>query len=157
MILWSTFEWSLITLAFCGLWYILNPQVTLLIYLLGSLQPRAPPVLSHPNRPSWPVLIPRPGASWVPRPTMPTQSPRARRGWVAWQGHLPRTRFQITGTMMRVNEESFPVFYSYIIRITIFFLYLMQRMQNDHSLAVGVMCGLLYVISEMFWVFFILL
>lgn len=80
------------------------------MYLLGSLQPRALPVLSHPNHPSWPVLIPRLGASWVPRPTMPTRSPHVQRGWVAWQGHLPRTLFQITGTIMTLNKTKFPHF-----------------------------------------------
>lgn len=86
---------------------ILGPLITLLMHLAVSLQPRALPVLSHPNRPSWPVLIPRPGASWVPRPTMPTQSPHVQQEWVAWQGHLPRTQFQTTGMIERGNEESF--------------------------------------------------
>lgn len=84
--------------------YVLNLlNIYILIYITGSQQLKALPVLSHPNRPSWPVSIPRPGANSVPRLTMPTRSPHAQRGWAAWQGHLPRTRFQITGTIMRAN------------------------------------------------------
>lgn len=67
-----------------------------------KLQPRALPVLSHPNPPSWPVLTPRPGASWVPRPTMQTLSPHAQREWVAWPGPPPRTPFPTTGRTLTV-------------------------------------------------------
>lgn len=92
-----------VKMALCRFWNILGAQVTSLYTLFGSSQPRAPQVLSHPNLPFWPVLIPSPGANWVHRPIIPTRSPHVQLGLVAWQERLPRTRFQITGTVVNVN------------------------------------------------------
>lgn len=97
-------------MALCRFWNILRAQVTFLYSLFGSLQPRAPQVLSHPNLPFWPVLIPNPGANWVPRPIIPIRSPHVQLGLVVWQERLPRTQFQITGTVVSVNKLRFSCF-----------------------------------------------
>lgn len=97
-ILWFNFHWKCNSFLF---------DLLIILILTGLLQPRALLVLSHPNRPSWPVSIRRPGGNWVPRPTMLTQNPHAQQGSVAWQGHLLKTRYQITGTMMTYWSISF--------------------------------------------------
>ena len=95
-----TDKWSWPEVALCGF----SCTVNHITPSFSSLQPRVLPVLSHPNHRSWPVLIPRLGGNWGPRPAMPTRSPRAHLEWAAWQGHLLRTRFQITGVLMVVDE-----------------------------------------------------
>lgn len=91
-------------MAFCSLHSQILYSCVLVLFVL---QQRAPQILSHLNHHFWPVLIPKPGASSVPKLTIQTRSLHVQLAWAAWQGYHQRTPFQITGNRYVIQHMLF--------------------------------------------------